>query len=288
MESVGQKLREARLRHGLILEQVSASTRIPLNILRAIEADQLLKVGGAFFYKSFVRQYASQVNLNYRDLEDSVQIASGLFPAPFPHTPDKPAQTWTPKVAPLLSNGLNTPRLLYSFLSLVTMVIACSVVSTFWQSSRSPHSAGFRGSPGTIQSPRPSEPNQQQFPKVPGSIPALADPSAGNVLEPLPSTNDYRIKLLAIERTWLSIVADGKQMFRGILQPSETKMLEGREIARIRTGNAGGVNIEFNGRELGTIGPRGQVRTVVFTKDSYQVVKPAARLSFVLFSQGDE
>ena len=38
MESVGQKLRDARLRKNLGLENVSAETRIPLKILEAIES----------------------------------------------------------------------------------------------------------------------------------------------------------------------------------------------------------------------------------------------------------
>ena len=44
----------------------------------------------------------------------------------------------------------------------------------------------------------------------------------------------------------------------------------------MRTGNAGGVKLTFNGKPVGVVGPRGQVRVVVFTKDSYEVIDPSA------------
>src|SRR6185437_1385580 len=69
----------------------------------------------------------------------------------------------------------------------------------------------------------------------------------------------YRIELSAVEPTWLSINADGQQTFSGILAATDTKVLEARENVRIRTGNAGGVNVTLNGKALGVIGPRGQI-----------------------------
>ena len=53
----------------------------------------------------------------------------------------------------------------------------------------------------------------------------------------------------------------------------QTMSFDGRESAQIRTANAGGVNIIFNGRALGPLGRRGQSRTFVFTKSGYEVVQ---------------
>jgi hypothetical protein len=104
----------------------------------------------------------------------------------------------------------------------------------------------------------------------------------------LPSTEVDRgihIRLSAIETTWLSIVADGKQTYTGILKASQTKNLVGRETARIKTGNAGGVTIVFNGKELGPMGRHGETRTVLFTTTGYEVVRSAAEaLIPVLFA----
>jgi hypothetical protein len=84
------------------------------------------------------------------------------------------------------------------------------------------------------------------------------------------------IRLSAIETTWLSIIADGKQTYTGILKATQTKVLVGRETARIKTGNAGGVMVVFNGKELGPMGRHGETRTVLFTTTGYEVVRSAA------------
>lgn len=87
--------------------------------------------------------------------------------------------------------------------------------------------------------------------------------------------DSFRIEVSAIERTWLSIVSDGKKIYSGVLQADESKVLDCRESALLRTGNAGGVDVIFNGREIGTLGPKGSIRTVVFTKDNYEIEQPA-------------
>ena len=100
----------------------------------------------------------------------------------------------------------------------------------------------------------------------------------------LPPSNFFELKLSALEATWLSVAADGKEIFTGTLKPSEIKVLEGHEKALVRAGNAGGLSVEFNGKLLGRLGPRGQVRTVVFTKDRYEIVPSAAPLALAQFT----
>src|SRR5690242_13790363 len=73
MESVGQKLRRARLSHNLSLGDIHTSTRIPVRILEAIENDQPERLNGAAFYKSFVRQFAAEVQIDYAEIAPAVQ-----------------------------------------------------------------------------------------------------------------------------------------------------------------------------------------------------------------------
>ncbi|MBV9223745.1 MAG: DUF4115 domain-containing protein [Acidobacteriaceae bacterium] len=85
----------------------------------------------------------------------------------------------------------------------------------------------------------------------------------------------FQVEISGIERSWLALAADGRQIFNGFLEADQIKVLRGHEVGRIRTGNAGGVSLVFNGKPIGVAGPRGQTRTVVFTKDNYQVLQPA-------------
>jgi hypothetical protein len=45
----------------------------------------------------------------------------------------------------------------------------------------------------------------------------------------------------------------------------------------MKVGNAGGLDVRWNGKAIGPIGPRGQVRVVLFTPENFQILAPAAQ-----------
>ena len=90
--------------------------------------------------------------------------------------------------------------------------------------------------------------------------------------------NHVVLNLSATEKTWLSITSDGKQIFSGVLEPSQTKTLTGLDAAKLKVGNAGGLEVRWNGKPIGPIGPRGQVRVVLFTPENFQILSPSQTL----------
>jgi hypothetical protein len=82
------------------------------------------------------------------------------------------------------------------------------------------------------------------------------------------------LDLLARESTWLSVSSDGKPVFSGTLHVNETKTVSGKQFAKLRVGNAAGIEVRLNGRLLGPLGARGQVLTVLFTPDNFQIFAP--------------
>jgi hypothetical protein len=86
------------------------------------------------------------------------------------------------------------------------------------------------------------------------------------------------LSLSATEKTWLSITSNGKKIFSGILEPRQSKTLTGTEVATLKVGNAGGIEVLWNGKPIGPIGPRGQVRTIQFTPENFRILSPAEAL----------
>ena len=86
--------------------------------------------------------------------------------------------------------------------------------------------------------------------------------------------NSVVLKLSATERTWLSISSDGKEIFSGILQPSESKTLTGLDRATMKVGNAGGIDVRWNGKVIAPLGTRGQVLTIRITPEDFEIVPP--------------
>jgi cytoskeleton protein RodZ len=287
MQSVGKNLRTARLAQGRSLEQIHSSTRISLKILEAIEADQVSSISSPFLYRSFVRQIADYLAVDYSSLSASVQAEADRIPAPLvPGECTRP----TPKVAALRLGQPRKVRWLRSISSFAGALVACSAVYALWQNTklnlplmwdnvrRAPLTALSRpAAEPTTSAPR-SEARAAAHPAAVPSAPQTRQP------EVKAEQAGFTLELSATEPAWLSIVADGKISFKGILEKAETKVLEGHRSARIRTGNAGAVEAVFNGKSLGALGSRGQVRTVLFTKNAYEVIRAAPRVSFFRFS----
>ncbi len=253
MQSVGNIIRIARLQAELSLEQVSVKTRISLKNLQAIEDDNLSQFSSSFFYKSFVRQFAREVHVDYDALLPLVQATVAEIPEPV-----IPGQREVVIERGVLAPAKRSRRLrwLRPVGSLVAVFALCSGLYTFWENWK----------PETKRSSEKALETSISKPK--SAQPAPAMPEDG-----------FQVEISGIERSWLALAADGQQVFSGFLEPEQTKVLRGREIGRIRTGNAGGVSLVFNGKPIGLAGPRGQIRTVVFTKDNYQVLQPASGMA---------
>ena len=81
-----------------------------------------------------------------------------------------------------------------------------------------------------------------------------------------------RVELLASEPVWVLVRSDGKYLFSGTIEPNQSRMVEANSTITLRLGNAGGVNITLNGKPIGTVGPKGQVRTVQLTSGGFEIV----------------
>ena len=68
MASLGHRLREVRLQHGLTEEQVSNETCISLANIRSLETDDYAQFDSPVYAKSFVKTYGSFLNLNVSEI----------------------------------------------------------------------------------------------------------------------------------------------------------------------------------------------------------------------------
>jgi len=134
MESVGAKLRNERLRQGLSLDALSAKTCIPVKSLEAIEEDRDSQISPSFFYKSFVRQFAERLGMNYGDLAPAVEIAMQHAAELTAHHLD--ADPMLPKIAPLQPLRPKKYRWLFSMVVLIGVLFACSGLYGMWEDSR--------------------------------------------------------------------------------------------------------------------------------------------------------
>lgn len=91
---------------------------------------------------------------------------------------------------------------------------------------------------------------------------------AGNLIAAATSAETsgtpFEIIVKAKDRAWVSIKSDGKIMVRGIIKPPDVKTIHANDQVVFWTGNAGDVQVSFNGREVPLSGGQNQERVLVF------------------------
>jgi len=118
---------------------------------------------------------------------------------------------------------------------------------------------------GAASTVRPVEPAK---PKV-----TVADDPAPTTTLPESDSEVMHVDLEAREPAWVSITdVDGRHVFVGVLQANESRSIDLTKAATLRTGNAGGLIVRFNGKEIGAIGPVGKVRDVEFQNGAFRIL----------------
>lgn len=246
------------------MEQIAEDLCITQRYLRAIEEDDIKSLPGTFFYKSFVKQYAALLGLDEEKLQAGVEaLTASEEPLPLPGANPKyhPVREVDPIVADSNRRYFSDRRVGLSVAALAVVLLGCSGFYTWWTKA----SRGVQAA---------SKPQSVMIPVASVSNPAA--PKVDVTTETGPDgVNHVVLNLSATETTWLSITSEGKNIFSGVLEPSQTKTLRASDVAKMKVGNAGGLDVRWNGKPIGPIGPRGQVRVVLFTPENFQILPPA-------------
>ncbi len=80
----------------------------------------------------------------------------------------------------------------------------------------------------------------------------------------LDASGPHKIIITALTDTWLHSAADNASKRQFSLKPGDTFALTFEETLSLTLGNAGGVRIHYNGKEVASFGRDGEEKTVVF------------------------
>jgi cytoskeleton protein RodZ len=309
MASVGEILRRERERQGLPLADIAQQTRIKKQYLEAVERDDFESLPGRFFARSFTTQYAERLGVNNAELAAALdrQVATAQ-PPPVTGKEVVSGTGWAYQeysVDPMpegSASAINARKMTASIVMLVAVVIACGAIFWLWQRSQLSSTSASTGlsegsrtaqdvAPPAVQPAPVAEPpaalvtpeTQTAAPtpaptSAPTPTPAPSPtPAPAEATPQVPASGKISLAIVAKEDTWLRITVDGKVILAAVLARGEQRVAAASENAKVLLGNAGGVDIRFNGSDIGTIGPRGQVRTVDFTPDRFTVIEPAPR-----------
>jgi cytoskeleton protein RodZ len=292
LPSFGEKLRREREKRSITLDQISQSTKIGTRMLQALEDDKFSQLPGGIFNKGFVRAYARHLGLDEDQTVAEYLEASGDAP---PVPPELPAEESVRRIE--ASADVPQRQLPWGVFAAILLLVALAL--SIWshrqkkhegpatQASPAPpaarqsvkdHAAPTATAPGPAVSsssdknpPPPSpvsstvSPAAQLTPaNTPAKNPATVVPKTPPETTAPPAPGEFVVVIQAREDSWTTITADGKTVYSGILSAGDQRAIRGRKEVIVKAGNAGGIDLRFNGKQLAPQGDSGQVRTLTF------------------------
>lgn len=254
-----------------------------MRYLEALEAGDFKQLPGAIFARSFVRQYAEIIGTDVSPFEAELQQtfpSEEVLPSVDAFSSTLSANLRNDTL--LAANGPIWRRLPLTAISLTIALAVTSLLYVGWQrvvliseTSEQPPPVSTAKPPAGKATKQPGVHADPPSPTSPSVVPAAvttktepevpAKPSTELHASPRSGGTAMAVRVLAKEKTWVSIAANGRALFSGILEPYEERTVTGVEAARLVIGNSTGVEIQADGQSIGPIGPQGSVRVVILT-----------------------
>ena len=244
METIGKYLKRVRETCGYSLEDVAGITRINLRYLEAIEEDDFAKIPGETFSHGFIRSFARCIGISDEEISRKIRETLKTEPQAV-NTQDQDDMAERSVV--------RKPGKARIILPAAAAVILAALLIVLFTSGRES---------GTIR-------NSKELKEVPAeSIEVQPQVVAENNQVVQKKVEPVVLKVYARELTWISARIDDKETKEALLQPGDGVMWNGDEKVVITVGNAGGIDLDVNGKRLDPIGRRGEViRDAVVTSE---------------------
>jgi transcriptional regulator with XRE-family HTH domain len=232
MESLGKYLKKERENRKISLKEVAKNIKVRENFLRSVEEDRHDLLPSPTYVKGFLSAYAKYLGLDPNEVILRYENFFKGEPVPREEVPSEEKISWSKKYLWGIGGVI-----------VVGMVASYFLFFNLSKPSIEPVSPKLE----VKETPRPAPPP-----------PTARKPS---VLEEKPIT----LQLEAAERTWASVQVDDQNEYDITLQAGEGISYGAMKRIQLIVGNAGGLDITFNGKRLERFGKSGEVVTLIFT-----------------------
>jgi len=238
-ETRGERLRKLREAKGLSLEEVHQRTKIHIRVLKALEEDAMDKISPAYV-KGLLKIYCTLLGVDPKDfIEEYTEDKSKLDISG--------SSLVKPQVKiSVLKEGLKIKPII-----VVVCLLIVGLIAFKFGKGISIHRVVRLKKPA-VTTAVPTKKSQ-----IPSTTSVITKPKLG---------------IRAKEDCWLEVRCDGKTIFRSILKKGNFEYWEAKERIEFSLGNAGGVDVEVNGKLFSPLGRRGQViKNITITKEGLTV-----------------
>ncbi|MEA5447390.1 RodZ domain-containing protein [Leptolyngbya sp. CCNP1308] len=280
LQSIGAYLRQVRQEQGLAIDMLANQIFIRPALLKALEAGNDAELPEPVFIQGFIRRYAEALGLDGQTISQEFRVtpvnvlptpeliervdtngAAKPEPRPAPQMVDRVDRT--PSTAKIPSENRLSLPLVLSLVALAA-VLGLGAWALFGRSNEPSRANNDNSAAETI-------------PETPSTDAEVPEPAETAPDEPLETEDEEASAPLEApvvvsanlsERAWLSVVADGENVYEGVAESGFEETWTAQTSLTFRTGNAGGVELSVNGDRAVVMGDSGVVRTLTVTPDS--------------------
>ena len=234
--SVGLQLRSAREQSGITIEDIANQTFIRPDVIRDLESDRFDTAGGMAYARGHIRTIAKILRLNGDALIADLEVLTGINDRPM--------------IDLLTENNATAPRRERSKISYKAMSgVAAAVI------------AGLIIVPA-VASLTHSTPKKATAPSVAPS----PQSDAGDLTAVATKTSDVSVVITGTTgNSWVGVTdSAGNQVYSGRISTGQSQTFSDNQLLYFVIGNAGSVNLNVNGKDLGTPGAVGEVLHLQF------------------------
>lgn len=277
---IGSTLRAEREKKGLTIAEIEKETSIRGRYLEALEQGKYDELPNEVYVKGFIRNYAEYLGLDAGALVQAYReeiYGEDVKPAP-PPVPE--TTSLVNEHAPFSSGSDFHERVEKSHRKQMIFAMAATVLIAFVGSIY----YFFGEDPDAVKKPaaqtqqtqqtnsrtaqRPDQPTPQT---TPATQPPTGGVMNGSTASAAAGPVDLAVKFTA--RCWVQVVADGKTIYEDMAEANESKRWSGRESVVVTAGNAGAIEVTYNGQNVGKLGKTGEVVEKRFAKGKVEDVK---------------
>ena len=283
-----EELKRTRESKGLRLEDIARRYRIRVSFLESIESGRFEDLPEPVYTKTFIKTYAGILGMDAGPIlaRYAKHIEKTLPPAPPEVQAAKEPKGPDAGKAFLAFIGSMGSKAGWTVLALVVLVSLG--IYAFQDMPEKPVAVKTAAreevkppeKPAEVKPPEeppaqpapqpesaPPQPQQQAAapePKKPEAPPPPAEKKEPAPATPTAATGTLSLTIEATEAAWVQLKADKTPAVQRLLQAGEKVSTEAKEKITVDLGNAGGVQITFQGQSLGSPGKRGEVVHLVY------------------------
>jgi len=282
MATFGERIKREREMRGVSLEEIAESTKIGKRNLEALETEDFDKLPGGIFNKGFVRAYAKYLGLDedqavtdFLAAENAASTGIRLAVDPVPAVESatngdaaaKKSRKERSKELEAIAarreaekkknpplNPSETGNKIWVAFAIICLIAA---LGGWWKYSHAEHAAPPVARTAPVAAPVVVPPPVVSSP----STPAVVAPENAVPDSTIADDGLVHLKVHATQDSWIQVTVDGKAVQDGTLDAATEKTFSGKEVV-FKTGNAGGVELSYNGKTQAPFGKDKQVKEI--------------------------